>query len=111
MDTNPNNPTPAHVGVTKAIELILATAGKNKVELARLIGKKPSAITYRCERGTWTIDEMELICAQVGAPITVLFDPDALGQFLADRSRVTADQGKRSTKWYMRARQPALAGA
>ena len=109
MNTNPH--TPAHVTVNKAVELILATAGKNKVDLANLIGKNPSGVTYRFEHGTWSIAEMEAICAQVGAPITVLFDADALGQFLADRTRVTSDQGKPSTKWYTRTRPPALARA
>lgn len=109
MSTNPN--TPAAVSVTRSIDLILATAGKGKKDLAELLDVAPSGVTRRYKKGTWSIAEMELICAQVGAPITALFDGDALGHFLAERTHGAPDLRESSTKWYTRDRQPALAGA
>lgn len=104
-------PTTATTTVTKAVGLILATAGKSRSDLARLLGLNPSAITRRFQRGSWSIEEMETICGQVGAPITVLFDPDALGRFLAERTRGASDLGEPSTKWYAAASTRDLVAA
>lgn len=98
--TNKHTPTPASVSVNKAIELVLATADKTKKDLAALLDIAPSGVTRRFAKGSWTIDELELICRQVGAPMTALFDAESLSRFLAERAMHAADLGEPPTKWY-----------
>ena len=103
MNKNHPSPTPAHVGVNRSIVLILGVVGKNKKDLAGLLEVAPSGITRRFAAGTWAIDELEIICAAVGAPMTVLFDAESLNRFLSGRTVTTPDREESPTKWFVMA--------
>ncbi|MEO6628120.1 MAG: helix-turn-helix domain-containing protein [Aquihabitans sp.] len=87
--------------VNHALQLITRAKGKRQVDIAKLLGTSEGTVSRRLKgQGNWKVDELAVICGAADAPITALFDTEALTTYLASTLHDTpADMDISPTKW------------